>query len=161
LEKSNEGEIMSTTSKAGYLAKVTLGSNKILGIGNWSMDGMSIAEIDDTEFGDESTKYVLGIMDGGSISFAGNHKPGDTTGQLALLTAWDARTELTDLRFYIDETSYYMPCATTGYLHPGKTTGANTVVSSVLMKGAPVSYDKGGLGSISFSVRVNGNMVLV
>jgi hypothetical protein len=155
-----KGESM-TTSKPGYLGKVALGVDKVLGIGNWSMDGMSLAEMDDTELGDEATKYVLGIMDGGSISFAGNHKPGDTSGQLALLTAFDARTELTDLRFYIDETSYYVPCQTAGYLHPGKTTGANTAVSNVVMKSAPVNYDKGSLGQVSFSVRVNGNMVLV
>ena len=150
-----------TDSKAGYLAKVTLGANKILGIGNWSIDGMSIAELDDTEFGDESTKYVLGIQDGGTITFAGNHKPGDTTGQDAILEYFDQRTQITSMRFYIDETSYYTPCATTGYLHPAFTSTANTVVSNVIMTAAPVNYDKGALGAVSFTVRVNGNMVLI
>jgi len=148
-------------SKAGYLAKVSLGANKVLGIGNWSVDGSKIAEIDDTEFGDESTKFVLGIEDGGTISFAGNHKPGDTTGQLMLTEYHNLRTEITSMRFYIDRTSFYMPCQTTGYLHPGKTTGANTVLSNLRLTGAPVSYDKGGLGAISFTARINGNMVLV
>ena len=152
---------MATTSKVGYLGKVSLGASKVMGIGNWSMDGMSRAEIDDTELGDDSTKYVLGIKDGGTISFSGNHKPGDTTGQIALENAYDAAAELTDLRFYIDETSYYVPCQTTGYLHPGMTTGANTAVSSVIITSRPISDDKGGLGQVSFTARVNGDMVLV
>ena len=150
-----------TDSKAGYLAKVTLGANKVLGIGVWSMDGMTIAELDNTEFGDKSTKYVLGIQDGGTITFAGNHKPGDTTGQDKLLEYWDARSQITSMRFYIDETSYYEPCQTTSYLHPAWTSTANTVLSSVLMTAAPINYDKGALGQIGFTVRVNGNMVLV
>lgn len=150
-----------TTSYVGKDCKVVLGSGTILGIGNWSIDGMSRAEIDDTEFGDEATKYVLGIQDGGTISFAGNAKFADTTGQLALMDAFDAATELTTLKLYINETSYFEPCQTTGYLHPGNTTGASTVASNVIITGHPISVDKGGLAQISFTARVNGNMVLV
>ena len=150
-----------TTSHPGKDAKVTLGSDTVLGIGNWSIDGMSKAEIDDTEFGDQATKYTLGIEDGGTISFAGNAKLGDTTGQVALIDAFDADTELTTIRLYIDNTSYFEPCQTAGYLHPGKTTGANTQVSNVIITGYPISTDKGGLATISFSARVNGKMVLV
>lgn len=148
-------------SKPGYLAKVALGTTKILGIGTWSMDGQSIAELDDTEFGDESTKYLLGIQDGGTINFSGNHKLGDTTGQDVLVEYFDQRTAITSMRFYVDETSYFAPCQTTGYLHPAYTSNANTVLSNVKMTGAPISYDKAALGTISFTVRVNGNMVLV
>lgn len=150
-----------TTSHLGKDAKVALGANTVLGIGNWGIDGTSKAEIDDTEFGDQATKYALGIENGGTISFAGNAKLGDTTGQLALMEAYDLDTELTDLRLYIDETSYFEPCQTAGYLHPGKTTGANTQVSSVIITGYPISTDKGGLVAISFSGRINGKMVLV
>ena len=149
-----------TTSKAGYLGKVTIGTGTVLGVGNWNMDGSSVAELDDTEFGDTSTKYVLGIEDGGTISFAGLHKPGDTTGQAIILNAKNLRTELTDLRFYIDNTSFYRPCSSTGYLHPTKVSGANTVLSNFIITSDPVTYDKGGLGQISFTARVNGNMVL-
>lgn len=151
-----------TTSKAAYKGKVTIGSNKILGIGQWQITGGTADELDDTEFGDYEEKIVLGIGRGGAVSFSGNHKPGDTTGQLALLAAYKARTELTDLRFYIDDTSYYVPCQTTGYLHPTLTTGANTSVSNVVIKQASsISYDKGALGQTSFDGRVNGDMVLI
>lgn len=152
---------MATTSNVGKNAKVSLGADKILGIGNWSNDGISRQEIDDTEFGDERTKFAMGVIDGGSISFAGNHKPDDTTGQLALEEAFDANTELTTLRLYIDNTSYFEPCQTTGYLHPGNTTGNNTVLSYVNITAANVNYDKGALGQTSFTGRVSGSMVLI
>jgi hypothetical protein len=149
-----------STSKMGYLGKVSIGAGHVLGIGNWSMDGKSIAELDDTEFGDQSTKYALGIQDGGTISFAGLYKPDDTTGQDVLIQAFDERTELTDLRLYIDETSYFSPCSTSGYLSPTKTTGANTVLSNAVITAQPITLDKGALGTISFTARINGDMVL-
>ena len=151
-----------STSRPGIDCKVALGTDNILGIGNWSQDGKTIAEIDDTEFGDHATKFVFGIQDGGTISFNGHYKPDDTTGQIALTEAFDARTELTNLRLYIDETSYYEPCQTTGYLHPGMTTGANTSgVSNVVITGEPISVDKGAQVQISFTGRLSGDMVLV
>ena len=148
-------------SRLGKDAKVTLGAYQVLGIGNWSMDGLSRQELDDTEFGDQRTRYQFGIIDGGTISFAGNHDPGDVTGQIALDEAFDANTELTTLRLYTDNTSYYEPCQTTGYLSPNKTTGANTVLSHVNVTGGPVNYDKGALGATSFTMRVSGSMVHV
>mgnify|MGYP000311037977 CR=1 FL=1 len=148
-------------SKVGKDCKVALGANQVFGIGDWSLDGRTRAEIDDTEFGDEYTKYVLGVIDGGTISFSGNYKPGDTTGQVALEEYFDLDTEITDMRLYIDNTSYFEPCRTTGYLHPGKTTGAQTYLSSVRITGEPKSVDKGSLISVSFTARISGTMVLV
>ena len=150
-----------TTSFLGKDCKTTLGANVILGIGNWSQDGLTRAEIDDTEFGDQRTRWAFGIIDGGTVSFAGNWKGGDTTGQDALLEAFDANSEITDLRLYVDNTSYYEPNQTTGYLYPGKTTGANTTLSHVNLTAKPVNVDKGDLVKISYTVRVTGEMVLV
>lgn len=148
-------------SKVGKDCKVSLGSAQIIGIGNWDMAGRTRAEIDNTEFMDEYTTTLLGVIDGGTISFAGNYKPDDTTGQVALEEAFDADTELTTLRLYIDNTSYFEPCQTTAYLHPGKTTGAQTKLSSVRITGEPKSVDKGGLIQVSFTARISGSMVLV
>jgi len=147
--------------KVGKDCKVTLGSATVVGIGNWSIDGESRAEIDSTAFGDEYATYELGIIESGTISFAGHHDPADTTGQLALVTAFDAATALTNLYLYLDSTSKYEPCQTTGYLHPAKTTGAGTKVSSVRITSKPVTVDKGGLIGISFTAKVSGSMVLV
>ena len=147
--------------RVGKDCKVTLGSATVVAIGNWSIDGQSRQEIDSTSFGDDYTTYELGVIESGTISFSGHLDPDDTTGQLAVVEAWDAVTELTDLRLYIDNTSYYHPCATTGYLHPSKTTGANTKVSSARITTANPSVDKGGLVAIDFAAKVSGAMVLV
>ncbi len=40
-----------TTLKKGKKCKVTLGANSILGMGVWSMPGVSSDELDATEFG--------------------------------------------------------------------------------------------------------------
>lgn len=149
------------SAKVGYKGKVAKGSDTIIGMGNWSIDGFSRQELDATAFGDDAEKFEWGIMSGGTISFAGYHDPDDTTGQLVLVEAHDAATDLTDMRFYIDNTSYYEACQTTGYLHPGKTTGANTQLSHINITSNPISYDKGSLGSISFNAKVSGHMVLV
>lgn len=147
--------------KVGKDAKVTLGSDTIIGIGDWSIDGMTRQEFDASQFGDEDVSYEYGMREGGSISFSGNHDPTDTTGQVAIEEAHDANTDLTNLRCYIDNTSYYEPCQTTGYLSPNKTTGANTVLSHVNITSQSINYDKGSLGRTSFNARVSGRMVLV
>ena len=152
---------MATTSRVGKDCKVSLGSAQVFGIGDWSIDGRAIAEIDDTEFGDQYTKYAFGVIDGGTIAFSGNYKPDDTTGQVALEEAFDGNTEITNIKLYVDSSSYFEPCRTTGYLHPGSTTLNNTFLSSVRITGEPKSVDKGGLIQVSFSARISGSMVLV
>lgn len=152
---------MAGESLVGKHAKVTLGANKVLGIGAWSMDGQTRAETDDTEFGDDYTKYKFGVIDGGTITFAGNHKKDDTTGQDALEDSFDGATDLTSLRLYVDKTSYYEPCQTTSYLRPGNTSAGNTKLSHTNITARPINYDKGALGQVSFTARVSGQMVLV
>lgn len=146
--------------KVGKDCKVTLGSATVVGIGNWSIDGQSRQEIDSTAFTDEYATYELGIIESGTISFSGHHDPADTTGQLALVEAFDDASSLTDLFLYLDSTSRYEPCQTTGWLHPGKTTGAGTKLSSARVTSANVSVDKGGLVAIDFTAKVSGSMVL-
>jgi len=152
---------MGTTSLVGKNAKVAIGTAKVLGIGTWSLSGVVREKIDDSEFGDERKKFVFGMIDGGTISFSGNAKIVDTTGQVALHEAYDANTELTTLRLYVDNTSYYEPCQTTGYLHPANTTGNNTILSYVNITAANVSTDKTALAQVDFQGDVSGSMVLV
>ena len=89
---------------------VKLGTATVVGIGNWSIDGQSRQEIESTAFGDEYATYELGVIESGTISFSGNYDPDDTTGQEAIIAAWDAASELTTIRLYIDNTSYFEPC---------------------------------------------------
>lgn len=149
------------SAKAGKDCKVTLGSDTILGIGNWQISGKTRAEIDSTSFGDQYATYLLGIIESGTISFSGNYRADDTTGQLALEEAFDADTEITNLRLYIDNTSYFEPCQTTSYLHPAATDSGNTKLSSVRVTSTDKSVDKGGLVTVDFTAKVSGSMVLV
>jgi hypothetical protein len=147
-------------SSIGYTGKVSLGATKVLGLGNWELSGITADEMDDSEFGDEFKKYEFGQKDGATVKFAGLHKPGDTTGQDVLKVANLNNTDITTLRLYIDNTSYYEPCRTTGYFSPSLTTGQATQISHVNVRSFNVSKDKSGLDKVDFDCRVSGVMVL-
>jgi len=152
---------MAGESLVGKNCKVALGATKVLGIGSWSMDGQTRAEIDDTEFGDEYAKFKFSVINGGAITFAGNYKKDDVTGQDALDDFFDQATDLTSLRLYVDNTSYYEPCQTTSYLRPNNTSTANTKLSYVNITAKPITADKGALMGISFTAKISGQMVLI
>ncbi len=145
----------------GKDGKVTLGAVTVAGMGTWSYDGITTEEFDSSEFGDEWKTFEYGMKDGGSVSFNGHYEPTDTTGQQVLQQANLYNSGLTDLRLYVDNTSYYTPCATTGYFSPTLTTGAPTVLSSVNITAFNVGLDKSGLGTTSFTAKVSGLLVLV
>jgi len=142
-------------------AVVKLGSATVVGIGNWSIDGITTDQVDASALGDNWMSYKFGMKDGGTITFAGLADPADTTGQEALEIANIENTELTTLRLYVDDTSYYEPCQTTGYFSPASTTGNDTTVSYVNVTGYNISADKSGMVNISFNCKVSGMMVLV
>jgi hypothetical protein len=140
-------------SKVGKDGKVTLGADTIVGMGTWSLDGVSVEELDASSFGDDWKSFKYGMKDGGSVSFNGHYDPTDTTGQQMLQLANLYNSALTDLRCYIDDTSYFAPGAySTGM--PGK-------VSSVTITTFNIGADKSGLETISFTAKVSGLMVLV
>jgi len=145
----------------GKNCKVTLGATQVLGIGTWAMPGISTDQLEDTEFGDNWKTFQFGLKDGGDITFTGLARPDDETGQQALMDANLEATQLTNLRLYVDNTSYYEPCQTTGYFSPYNTTGASTKLSYVNVTAYSVDSDKSGLVNISFTCKVSGVMVLV
>lgn len=148
--------------KVGYKGKVALGANTIVGMGTWSMSGITADQMESSEFGDNWKKYEFGMKDGGQISFDGLLDPSDTTGQQALQKANLDNTDLTSLRLYMDLTSYYEPCQSTGYFAPGSlSTGQDTLLSVVNITSYDIGLDKSGLGTISFTAKVSGVMVLV
>jgi len=155
---------MAGTSIQGRNCKVALGANSVIGMGNWNMDGITIDQYDDTELGDSWKSYEFGQRDGGQVTFNGLYKLGEVTGQDALRRAMlaDPPTDLTDLRLYINNTSYYEPCQSTGYWSPGAySTGMNTILSHCNVTAFNVGVDKAGLGTCSFTLKVSGLMVLV
>lgn len=135
-------------AKIGRLCKVTLGANQILGMGTWEMSGVTVDQLEDTEFGDTWKTYLYGLMDGGQITFNGYYDPVDSTGQAALRTYSEAATAVTSLRLYVDNTSYWAPTTT-------------NPLSSVVITAWNVSADKGGLMQASFTAKISGKMELI
>ena len=145
----------------GRYSKVTLGSNKISGMGTWSLTGVTADQVEVSQFGDNWKSFVFGMKDGGTVSISGYADPSDTTGQQALMAANLANTNITNLQIYINSTSYFMPCQTTGYFSPTTTTGADTQASYVNVTSFNMNTDKSNLLQISFDMKVSGVMVLV
>lgn len=141
--------------KVGKNASVRMGAVAVAEMGTWSLDGITNELLDSTAFGDEYKEYVLGVGDWGGISFNGSFDMTDTAGQLLLDSAHKNKTVLTSIRLYIDNTSYYIP-------NTNITTGSGGVASAgVLMQTIAISFDKSGIGTISFSAKCTGPMILL
>lgn len=152
---------MGATALKGKKAKVTVGANTVVGMGTWKLPGISSDELDTTEFGDNFKHFILGLMDGGTGTFNGLFDPTDATGQEILRKANVNQSALPDLRFYIDNTSYFAPCQTSGYFLPDDTTGNDTELSTLYVSAVDIDTSQNGLANIAFSVRLSGVMVLV
>lgn len=144
---------MALESKVGMRCKVTIGAtNNVLGMGTLSIGGASVAELDDTEFEDTHEDILLGLFVGGSFTFAGNFKKDDTQGQNLLWQAFWYRSDISNIRFWIDSVSYYTANTTTA---AASNLPAGIPVGKIYVTKEPeISVDKGGLGQISFSGRV-------
>jgi hypothetical protein len=146
----------------GKDGKVTLGVNTVVGMGTWTIDGVTVEEFDASKFGDTWKAYQYGMKDGGTVSFNGHYEPTDVTGQQMLMLANLYNSALTDLRLYIDNTSYFVPSQSTSYFAPGAySTGMPGRVSSVTITTFNIGLDKSGLGTVSFTAKVSGLMVKV
>ena len=153
---------MGATVKVGRDCKVTLGTYTVLGLGTWSMDGITADQMESTEFGVKWKTYKFGMNDGGTISFSGLCDPADVTGQNVLRACNLNKSDITNMRLYIDNTSYYEPCQTTSYFGPGAlSTGYDTIKSCVNVTSYNIKADKSSLVSVDFSCKVSGVMVLV
>jgi hypothetical protein len=135
-------------TKVGKSCKVTIGANKVLGVGTFNLPGADSDLLDDSEFGDDWKQYKIGMKDGGEITFNGLYDPADTTGQDYLRSANLNDTQVTDIRFYVDANSYWIP----------KTTGP---ASYVLVTGWEVSAEMNGMVQCSFTCKVSGAMELL
>jgi hypothetical protein len=104
----------------GYLSKVTIGANKVLGIGTWAFTGLNRDEIDTSQFEDEWKQFAFGQITAPTISFSGFYDPEDAS-TLEAQQALYYNSALTDVRFWFDNKT------TSGYFAPNQsdTTGAN------------------------------------
>jgi len=136
---------------AAKKAKVALGIDKIVGMGNWSFPGFTTEMIEDIEFEDEFDHVVPGIGSYGTITVSGNYDPTDADGQAALYTAWKNKTKITNLRLYLTNSEKYWTPDTTGDAASGvyiETYGA-------------ITFDRADLGKFEFTARVTGLLKLV
>ena len=134
----------------GEFMKVTVGTNKVLGAGRYSLSGFARRTQDVSEFGDDVDVFEFVAADGGTISISDAlYDPTDTTGQALLDSAALNASKFGsgDLRFYVNSTSY------------------RTVASGghILITGAcKLDSERNGLGKCSFEGKVSGGaMVLV
>lgn len=135
--------------KVGNNAKVTLGSNTVVGMGNWKLSGITVDMLESTAFGDTAKQYMTGLLDYGTVEFGGLYDPADTTGQSILLSAMMNNSKIGNVRLYVDATSYWTPNVTA-------VSAAGFYVQNV-----PIGFDKSGLATISFSGKCSGPWVLV
>jgi hypothetical protein len=150
----------------GKDCSIKVGSNKVLGMGTVTLDGVTTQQLDATEFGSEWSRFKSGIKTGGTITFNGFFHADDSSGQNYLRRANVQGTEVTTLYIELDEDATsglrYEPCQTTGYWDPGLgSTGMNTELSYVLITSFNVGAEKNGLCTASFTATVSGCMVLV
>lgn len=147
--------------RSGKDCKVTIGTNTVVGMGTWSIAGITADQIDTSAMGDNWKTFEFGMKDGGTITFDGLADPDDVTGQEELQLANIANTDMTTLRLYIDDTSYYEPCQTTGYFSPTNSTGIDTRLSWVNIVSYDINADKADVVKVSFTAKVSGMMALV
>jgi len=134
--------------KAGNNAKVTLGANTVVGMGNWKMGGISVDMLETTSFGDDAKQFMTGLLDYGDVSFGGLYDPADVTGQDVLQSANINNSLLGNVRLYVDSTSYWTPNKTVA---SGGLSAAGMYVQSF-----SVGMDKSGLGTIEFTGKCSG-----
>lgn len=132
---------------SGRYATVKVGSSTVVGMGTWSMDGVTLDEIDTTAFGSTWKTFEAGMSDGGQISFDGYYDATDTNGQALLISANNNGTHLTSLRFYIDNTSYYSAELT-------------TPASFIMITNYTLTHSKDDIARISFTGKVSGKLFL-
>ena len=147
--------------KSGKDCKVSIAAATVVGMGTWSISGVTADQMDTSAFNDNWKTFEFGMKDGGTVEFSGLGDPADTTGQEALELANLNNTDMTTLRLYVDDTSYYTPNATTGYYSPDSTTGNDTILSWVNIVSYSINADKAGMLQKSFTAKVSGNMVLI
>ena len=134
--------------KVGNNAKVTLGAATVVGMGNWRLDGITVDLLESTSFGDTAKQYLTGLLDYGTVTFGGLYDPADTTGQLMLLSALTNNSKVTNLRLYVDNTSYWIADLT------------NDSSAGLILQSVPIGIDKSGLGTIEFSGKLSGEWIL-
>jgi hypothetical protein len=135
--------------KAGNTAKVTIGTNTVVGMGNWKLNGVSVDLLESTAFGDTAKQFMTGLLDYGTLSFSGLYDPADSTGQAILQSANINNSKMNNIRLYVDNTSYWVANLTA------------VSAAGALVQSFSIGADKSQLHTIDFSLKLTGPWLLV
>ena len=131
----------------GRYASVKLGSNLVANLTNWSID-INMDDIDVTAFGSVWGKSMPGFQRWTGTA-EGYYDPADTNGQAVLQDDALSATKITDIRFYIDSTSYWTPDVTND-------SDAGCYINTVSIR-----HDKAGVAAVTFNILGYGPLTLV
>ena len=148
------------SKRLGKNCSVKIGGNKIAGMGQMNINGVSVDQIEVTAMGDSWKSFMFGLKDGGEVTFSGFFDPDDSTGQNLVRLGNVLSSSLTDINFFIDNTSFYNPCQTTGYWDPSNTSNMPTQMSYATITKWDVKFDKSGVGTCDFTAKISGCLVL-
>lgn len=132
---------------SGRNASVKLATNLVQELGEWTLS-INLDEIDTTVFGSTWGKSDVGFKKW-SCTFSGFYDPSDSTGQGALKTALLAGSLITNLRLYVDSTSYWTPDLTSD-------SSAGARITSM-----EIRHDKAGVASLNISMTGSGPATIV
>jgi hypothetical protein len=122
---------------SGRNAKVTKSTSTVAELGTWNINVTADA-VDTTSFGSTWKKTSI-AMTGWEGACAGFIDKTDTSGQIAMETAVFSGNKLTDLRFYIDASTYY-------HASTGSSGSAGIFITSYSL-----GQDKAGVGTVEFT----------
>ena len=93
------------------------------------------------------------------MTFSGVYKKGDTQGQDLIRNAFYYKSDLIDIRFYVDSVSYYTPNSTTA---AGGGLPAESQVSYINIVSEPtITADMADIVKVSFTGKLSGVMRLI
>jgi len=96
---------------SGKLGRVYIGSAAVVNIESWSASGAVSEVIRGNALDKEFTTKVHGNKDAGSVEIVGNYDRADTTGQVAIETAFLGDSHLTNVYFALDTSGTSKLCA--------------------------------------------------
>lgn len=135
------------TTLSGSFMKVTLGAtSKILGVGKYSISGLSRKTVDASEFGVDIDIFEFGSADGGTISLSDVSLDPSDPQQTTLRQCVEQGIKLINsvtsgIRFWLNSSSY-MTIGTSGTI--------------LMTSGGKVEADRNGMAKTSFEGKVSG-----
>lgn len=136
--------------KVGRNAKITLGTVTVAHMGTWTLSGFSVDILDVMEFGQSYKDFELGLGDYGECTATGYYDPADSTGQILIESACKNMSKVTDLRLYVDNTSYIAPDITN-----------DSDSGFLITKFGPITMNSNGIGTVEFTAKVTGKLTIV